>query len=123
MQTKRNIFLWVLYDFANSIVFIIFFLYFAQWVVIERGVSDFYFNLTFTGAALLLLLTVPITGTLLDSRLRRLSGLRISTVCTAVLYSSCAILALNDVAIPALVLFTFGLFSYLFSFTFYTPLR
>src|SRR3989344_1426077 len=73
MITKKNVFLWASYDFANSLVSIVFFLYFAQWIVIERGVPDIYFNLTFTISALLLL-------------------------------------------------FTLGLYSYLLSFTFYTPL-
>ncbi|MDO8564885.1 MAG: MFS transporter [bacterium] len=122
MQTKRNIFLWVLYDFANSIVFIVFFLYFAQWVVIEQRVSDLYFNLTFTVAALLLLCTVPIAGVLLDRTVRRIAGLRIATVCTAVFYGLCALCAVYGVPVPALIFFTLGLFAYLFSFTFYTPL-
>ncbi len=122
MQTKRNVWLWALYDFANSIVSIVFFLYFSQWAVIDRGVSDLNFNLTFTAAALLLLLTVPITGVLLDRTLRRITGLRFSTVFTAVFYGSCAWAAINGRADLALPLFTFGLYFYLLSFTFYTPL-
>ena len=47
MQTKKNVFLWALYDFANSLVSIVFFLYFAQWLVIDQGVADIWFNLTF----------------------------------------------------------------------------
>lgn len=43
MQNKKNVFLWALYDFANSIISIVFFLYFAQWIVVDRGVLDFYF--------------------------------------------------------------------------------
>ncbi|MEK6889091.1 MAG: hypothetical protein AABW80_03200 [Nanoarchaeota archaeon] len=42
MKTKRNVFLWTLYDFANSIFSIVFFLYFAQWIVIEQGIAIFY---------------------------------------------------------------------------------
>ena len=122
MQTRKNILLWVLYDFANSIVSIVFFLYFAQWVVIEEGVADFYFNLTFTVAALLLLFTVPVTGTMLDSFLSRIKGLRFATLCTVFFYSLCAVSALNGAAIMALIFFTLGLYAYLFSFTFYTPL-
>ena len=61
METKKNVFLWILYDFANSLVSIVFFLYFAQWIVIDRGISDLHFNLTFTISALLLLFTAPFT--------------------------------------------------------------
>ena len=122
MGIKKNIFLWVLYDFANSIVSIVFFLYFAQWIVIERGVSDFHFNLTFTISALLLLLTAPLAGTLLDRFSRRITGLRYTTCLTVIFYALCAVLAIQNKDTAALVFFTFGLYSFLLSFTFYTPL-
>ncbi len=48
IDTKRLV-LWSLYDFANSIVMIVFFLYYSQWLVVDRGVSDFWFNMTFVG--------------------------------------------------------------------------
>ncbi len=122
MQTKKNIFLWVLYDFANSIIAIVFFLYFAQWIVIEQGVSDFHFNLAFTASAILLFLTVPLTGVLLDKHIRRISGLRYATIFTAVLYGLCAFFALSNRPIAALIIYTLALYFYLLSFTFYTPL-
>ena len=122
MDTKQNIFLWVLYDFANSLVSIVFFLYFAQWIVVDKGVPDIYFNLTFTVSALLLLFTVPITGFLLDKYFRRIAGLRYTTVGTSLLYGACALFALFNMGIPALIFFTLGLYMYLLTFTFYTPL-
>jgi UMF1 family MFS transporter len=122
MQTKNNIFYWLSYDFANSTVMIVFFLYFSQWIVIDRGVPDFYFNLTFTISALLLLLTVPITGSLLDKSLRRISGLRYSTILTTTFYSICAIFAIYNNNIFSLIFFTLGSYTYLLTFTFYTPL-
>src|SRR3989344_7462584 len=122
MQSKKNVALWILYDFANSIISIIFFLYFAQWIVIDKGLADIYFNLAFTASAVLLLLTAPFTGALLDSFWRRITGLRYATICTFILYSLCAWAAVTNREVLALVLFTFGLYSYLMSFTFYTPL-
>ncbi len=122
METNKNIFLWTLYDFANSMVMIVFFLYFAQWIVIDRGVSDFYFNLTFTISAVLLLVTVPLTGTLLDRHLRRITGLRYTTVFTAIFYGVCALCAVFNKDTASLIFFTLGLYMYLLSFTFYTPL-
>lgn len=122
MKTKLNVFLWTLYDFANSLVSIVFFLYFAQWIVVDRGIPDIYFNLTFTISAVLLLLTVPLTGQLLDKHFRRISGLRISTIFTSLLYGSCAIAAVSGADTFALILFTLGLYAYLLTFTFYTPL-
>ena len=47
-MNRKNIFLWTLYDFANSIVTIVFFLYFSEWLVIDNGVSDFSYNMIFT---------------------------------------------------------------------------
>lgn len=122
MNTKKNIFLWVLYDFANSIVAVVFFLYFAQWIVIERGVADIWFNLTFTASALLLLLTVPTTGVLLDKYWRRIVGLRYTTLGTGIFYGLCAVFVITGQNVPALVTFTLGMYFYLLSFTFYTPL-
>lgn len=122
MNTKHNIFLWVLYDFANSLVSIVFFLYFAQWIVVDRGLSDIYFNLTFTISALILLLTVPFTGVLIGRHFRNITGLRITTFLTSILYAGCAISAVFNHDTSALIFFTAGLYMYLLTFTFYTPL-
>ncbi len=122
METRQNIFLWVLYDFANSLVSIVFFLYFAQWIVVDRGISDIYFNLTFTASAILLLFTAPITGYLLDKFFRRITGLRYTTFATSLLYGMCALFAVFNMDIAALIFFTLGLYTYLLTFTFYTPL-
>jgi UMF1 family MFS transporter len=122
MSNSRNIFLWALYDFANSLVQIVFFLYFAQWIVINKEIADIYFNLTFTVAAILLLLSAPLIGSLLDSSLRRITGLRYSTVAVILFYSLCAFCAVVDSGSWALVFFSLGLYSYLLTFTFYTPL-
>ncbi|MEK6846791.1 MAG: MFS transporter [Nanoarchaeota archaeon] len=122
MDSKRNVFLWVLYDFANSIVAIVFFLYFSQWLVIDQGVKDIYFNLTFTISAILLLFTAPLCGSLLDKYHRRITGLRYATFLTFVFYGACALFAVYGKAIPALIFFILGIYVYLLSFTFYTPL-
>lgn len=122
MQTKKNIFLWTLYDFANSLVSIVFFLYFAQWIVVDRGMSDIYFNLTFTVASILLLITVPITGFFLDKYFRRITGLRFATLLTSLFYIICALSAIFNNEVSALIFFTLGLYAYLLTFTFYTPL-
>lgn len=122
MQSKKNIFLWILYDFANSLVSIVFFLYFAQWIVVDRGVSDIYFNLTFTFSAIVLLFTVPISGTIIDNYMRRITGLRFTTCLTALFYGLTAFSAINNQNIYSLIFFTLGLYFYLLSFTFYTPL-
>jgi UMF1 family MFS transporter len=122
MNTNRNVFLWILYDFANSLVSIVFFLYFAQWIVIDRGLPDLWFNLTFTISTIFLVFTAPLAGVLLDKYLRRITGLRWTTIATALLYGGCAFFALNSNNIGALIFFTLGIYVYQLSFTFYTPL-
>lgn len=122
MHTSKNIFLWALYDFANSLISIVFFLYFAQWIVIEKGLSDLSFNLTFTVATIFLICTAPFLGVMLDKKLRRITGLRWTTLATAILYGACAWFAVSGSAILALVFFTLGMFAYQLTFTCYTPL-
>lgn len=122
MHTTKNIFLWALYDFANSLISIIFFLYFAQWIVIDKGVTDLSFNLTFTVSTIFLICMAPFLGVLLDKRLRRIVGLRWTTLGTAILYGACAFFAISDNHIPALIFFTLGMFAYQLTFTCYTPL-
>src|SRR3989338_2046941 len=108
MQTKRNVGLWILYDFANSIVFIVFLLYFSQSIVIDLGISDIFYNLTFTITAILLLLTVPITGMLLDKYWRRITGLRLTTILTAVFYGLSALFVISGNPIFSLTAFVLG---------------
>ena len=110
MQTKKNVFLWTLYDFANSFVSIVFFLYFAQWIVIDKGIADIYYNLTFTFSAILLLFTAPLSGILLDKFLRRITGLRYTTILTVVFLGACALFAIFDHPITALIFFTLGFY-------------
>jgi UMF1 family MFS transporter len=119
MQSRRNIFLWALYDFANSIITIVFFLYFAQWIVVERGFADIWYNLTFTVSAVLLLLTVPIIGFFVDKFWRRLTGLRMSTGICIMLYLICVGFVVQGNEPLALVFFAAGMYTYLLTFSFY----
>lgn len=78
-MNKKNVFLWTLYDFANSIVIIVFFLYFSQWLVVENKVADIWFNLLFVGSTLLLLLTGPIFASIADKIGVRMPFLKVVT--------------------------------------------
>ena len=46
---RKNIFLWALYDFANSIIMIVFLFYFSQWLVVDSGKPDWWYNATLIG--------------------------------------------------------------------------
>lgn len=119
---RANVLLWVLYDFANSFIYIAFFLYYSQWVVIDSGIPDFWFNACFAIVALLLLFTAPFIGSRLDGAWSNIRGLRITTVLIVMSYAITALLALQGLAAWSLVSFTVGLYFFILSFVFYTPL-
>lgn len=120
----KNIFLWSLYDFANSIVMIVFFLYFSQWLVVDNGVSDAWYNALFIFSTLLLILTAPVVSVLADKSGKCFSFLRTNTVLVWVLYITLSLILLfaPEYKILAMILFVLGNFVYQMSFTFYGPL-
>lgn len=120
----KRLALWSLYDFANSFVFITFFLYYSQWLVVDRGVSDFWFNMTFVWSSLLFLFTVPVVGSIADKIKVQMPGLRWTTLLTALFYLITGVIAVrypNYVGI-SVITFSLATYFYLFSFTFYNPL-
>jgi len=120
----KQLILWGLYDFANSIVMIVFFMYYSQWLVVEQGVSDFWFNMTFVGSSLLFLLTVPVAGSIIDKTKIGLPGLRIATIFSVLLYFVTGFIAVVYPSHYIITILTYSLatYFYLFSFTFYNPL-
>lgn len=121
---KKRVFLWSLYDFANSIVYINFLLYFGQWLVIDGGLSDFWYNAIFAIVTTLLLFSAPIFAAYTDKHGGRKLFLNISTVGTFVTYGSAAILAwLGGFHIFLItLLFLLGQYFYQLSFVFYNPM-
>jgi MFS transporter, UMF1 family len=65
---RRRRYGWYLFDFSNSFLIISGGLYFPQWIVLEQGVSDFWFNLSVTLASIALLVTGPVSGYYADCR-------------------------------------------------------
>jgi UMF1 family MFS transporter len=121
---KKRLVLWALYDFANSFVFIIFFLYYSQWLVVDRGVSDFWFNTTFVGSSLLFLLTVPVAGAIADKIKVNMPGLRATTLFSVLFFLLTGFIAVffPEYHVTSIVTFSLAAYLYLFSFTFYNPL-
>jgi len=120
-MNKKNVFLWTLYDFANSITAIVFFLYFSQWLVIDRGVSDFWYNMIFTIGSLMLLLTAPI---LADKNGKQQSYLNWITVLTFLSFLGVSFITLffSHQVFLAVLFFLFANYLYQFSFVFYNAL-
>jgi UMF1 family MFS transporter len=70
---------WSLFDFCNSFVIINGSLYISQWVT-SHGVREFWYGFTFSFSTVLLLLTAPAIGWIVDQTARRVSWLRAQTV-------------------------------------------
>lgn len=126
-MNRKNIFLWTLYDFANSISVIVFFLYFSQWLVIDNKVPDIGYNLIFVGSSILLLLTSPIFGSISDKKRVAMPYLRNLTV---LIFLALLISSVSANIVPITPLFVFiAAFSYTlsnyfmqFSYTFYNAM-
>jgi len=123
-MNKKNIFLWTLYDFANSIATIVFFLYFSQWLVVEKGVADIWYNMIFAAGSLLLLLTAPILGGVADRNGRQQSYLNRITVLVFLCFLGVAIITLffSQKVFLAVLFYLFANYFYQFSFVFYNAL-
>lgn len=123
-MNKKNIFLWTLYDFANSIVMIVFFLYFSQWLVIEKGVPDFWYNMIFAAGSLILLCTAPILGSIADKNGKQQNYLNWITVLTFFSFLGVGLITLffSGKVFLAVLFFLLANYLYQFSFVFYNAL-
>jgi|SRR3989344_1110592 len=121
---KKNVFLWTLYDFANSIVSIVFFLYFSQWLVIDKGVADFWYNSIFAIGSALLLITAPILGSIADKTGKQQSYFNKITVLSFICFLSVSFITLflSQKIFLAALFFLLANYLYQFSFVFYNPL-
>src|SRR5581483_9323963 len=121
---RRNLFLWSLYDFANSFVYISFLLYFAQWLVVDAGLSDFWYNAIFALTTVALLFSAPVLASSVDAHGGGKKFLGWATAGSIVAYALTALFALTGTswALPAAVAFGVGQYFYQLSFVFYTPL-
>ncbi len=71
---------WIFFDFVNSLLYTNIALYFPQWLTIELGVSDFYYNLLLTVSTLLLIFTAPLLGAYADHKRKKVWFLRITSI-------------------------------------------
>ena len=123
---KKKVFLWSLYDFANSIPNVVFFLYFSQWLVVEQGVSDFWYNMIFFGSSLLLVLSTPIAGILADHINIRKPFILWSSLLQVFSLGVAAVIAMfaqspGEVLCSAIA-YLIGIYAYQFSLVFYDAL-
>ncbi|MDO8593442.1 MAG: MFS transporter [bacterium] len=123
-MNKRNLFLWSLYDFANSIIYVNFLLYFAQWLVIDGGLSDFWYNAIFAIATVLLLFSAPMLAAQTDRNGGKKYFLNLATVGTFIAYGLAVWLAYRGVeyVVWSAILFLIGQYFYQLAFVFYNPM-
>jgi len=121
---KKQIALWSLYDFANSLTIGVFTLYFSQWLVIDNNVADIWYNLIYVGATILLIFTAPVTGLIADKTGRKRFFLVITTLLQLVFLLATSILVVAFPAhrvtiMAASLVFMVANYFYQFTFTFY----
>jgi MFS-type transporter involved in bile tolerance (Atg22 family) len=124
-MNKKQLFLWSLYDFANSIVFVNFLLYFAQWITIDGGLSDFWYNAIFAIATVLLFISAPTLAGWTDKYGGRKFFLNIATIGTFISYGLAVVFANiygSGATIYVAMLFLLGQYFYQLAFVFYNPL-
>ncbi len=122
-MNKKQLFFWALYDFANSFIYINFVLYFAQWIVIDAGFSDFWYNAIFAIVTIILLLTAPPLAAHTDKHGGRKRMVNIATIGTFIGYGLVAVLAGHGINVWIIaLLFLVGQYFYQLSFVFYNPL-
>lgn len=125
---KQEVFLWILYDFANSFLSAALEgLYFSQWVVIDNKFPDIWYGGTFAAATLLLLFTAPLLGAWADAHGKKMPFLKISTIAIVIFgvilgIVSNSFLPASTKVILALIVFFFIQYFYQASLTFYNPL-
>ncbi len=112
---------WYLYDFANSLLVINLTVYFSQWVVVDRGLTDFWFALPFMLATAVLVFLSPYVGALGDRKGNH-SQIFILTTLGAVASGLSIFLAGRLAASPplgvALALVFYGLFNFFLQLAF-----
>lgn len=60
---SRQLSAWYLYDLSNSVISVVFQLYFSQWIVIDQGYSDFSYSLPIILSTIILMFISSMVGT------------------------------------------------------------
>ncbi len=121
---KKNITYWGLYDFANSIVAIVFLFYFSQWLVVEQGQPAWWYNGALIVSSALFIFTAPMVSRRIDAAGKKINGVRVWTVFSVIGFTLVSFVALffNNLDIFATILFTLSLYAYLVCFLYFTPM-
>lgn len=126
--SKKNIFLWGLYDFANTpLTSAMGGMFLAQWIVIDNKFDDIWYGTTFTFSTILLLLTSPFWGAWSDKIGKRMPFIKWTTLIIiligiAISFTATSSLPQVPKVISVLVLFFILQYFYQVSLIFYNAL-
>lgn len=125
MSSKKKIFLWSLYDFANSLAFANVAVYFSLWFVSDHRFSDSWISAIVAVVTVLLLFTLPVLGAISDARQRRMPFLIFLTIGSVTTLTLLGLIAIRTNEFSSLTLFAvvglYFLFQYFYqaSLSFY----
>lgn len=125
---NKNLFSWLVYDFANSfLTTALGGLFLAQWVVLDKKFDDIWYGGTFTLATILVLLTSPLWGAWSDKTGRRLPFIKWLTIILIILSGFLSFIAPSNLSsltriFTVLTLAVFIQYFYQLSLIFYNTL-
>lgn len=122
--SKKQLFLWSLYDFANSIVLMASLFYFSQWLVIDQGKPAWWYNVSLIISSILFILSAPAISKKIDQTKAKIAGLRFWTLLTFVGFILLALLTMltDGREFLATVVYTLSTYAYLVCFIYFTPM-
>lgn len=123
-MNKKQVFLWSLYDFANSIVLMAFLFYFSQWLVIDQGKPAWWYNLSLALSSGLFILTAPVISRTIDATKLKIKGLRWWTALSFIGFLVVSLLTMfsDSTDLLATVLYTLANYAYMVCFSYFTPM-
>lgn len=127
-QQRKNVFLWALYDFANTpLTSAIGGMFLAQWIVLDNHLDEIWYGAIFAASTIALLFTSPLWGAWSDRIGKRMPFLRWITFVMIILGFLMGCIATSSIPsytriIGVLILFFFLQYFYQISLIFYNAL-
>lgn len=116
VRYSKEVWGWAIYDFANTIFSMnILTLYFAGWVILDHGLEDIWYSITFSTSMLLVAISMPVLGTISDvsgQKKRMLLILTLGCIAATLVIGVIAKLGLASSLEITLALVAFGLANY-----------
>ncbi len=112
----KYVWLWALYDFANSLAFVNVSFYFVLWLVQDHNISDIWVSIPVAFATIILLFTLPAFGALSDRLQKRMPFLRIFTLLSIVSLFLLGLVAIKSPTFTSFTLFVVVALYFLFQY-------